>query len=170
MKEKNIALYSCGMSRRDISEQSKNMYNIEISDDLVSKIVEKITPEIAGWQNPLLDAVYSFVFMDAIHYKVESQRDSKIVCAILPRSYKTGTSRGEKTCIFTKGCYTAKVVETIILSNPFKRFEDMGYMHHSKYLGTLQIDKSIMKSFDDNDTSDLLTYCAGALDKYWSRK
>jgi len=38
---------------------------------LVSKIVEKITPEIAAWQNRPLDAVYPFVFMDAIHYKVK---------------------------------------------------------------------------------------------------
>lgn len=70
MEEKILALYSCGMSRRDISEQIKNLYNVEISDGLVSKIVEKITPEITAWQNRPLDAVYPFVFMDAIHYKV----------------------------------------------------------------------------------------------------
>lgn len=83
---------------------------------------------------------------------------------------KQGLPAEKKNCIFTKGCYTIKDVETLILSNPFKRFEDMGYMHHSKYLGVLQIDKSIIKSFDDNDTSDLLTYCTDALDKYWDRK
>ena len=71
MEEKILALYSCGMSQRDISEQIKNLYNVEISDGLVSKIVEKITPEIAAWQNRPLDAVYPFVFMDAIHYKVK---------------------------------------------------------------------------------------------------
>ena len=38
---------------------------------MVSKIVEKITPEITAWQNRPLDAVYPFVFMDAIHYKVK---------------------------------------------------------------------------------------------------
>lgn len=83
---------------------------------------------------------------------------------------KQGLPAEKKNCIFTKGSYTIKDVETLILSNPFKRFEDMGYMHHSKYLGVLQIDKSIIKSFDDNDTSDLLTYCTDALDKYWDRK
>ena len=71
MEEKILALYSCGMSQRDISEQIKNLYNVEISDGLVSKIVEKITPEITAWQNRPLDAVYPFVFMDAIHYKVK---------------------------------------------------------------------------------------------------
>ena len=38
-----------------------------------------------------------------------------------------------------------------------------------KYLGILQIDKSIMKSFDDDDMSDLLTYCTEGLEKYWNR-
>ncbi len=51
MEEKILALYSCGMSQSDISEQIKNLYNVEISDGLVSKIVEKITPEISAWQN-----------------------------------------------------------------------------------------------------------------------
>ena len=71
IEEKILALYSCGMSQRDISEQIKNLYNVEISDGLVSKIVEKITPEIAAWQNRPLDVVYPFIFMDAIHYKVK---------------------------------------------------------------------------------------------------
>lgn len=80
---------------------------------------------------------------------------------------KQGLPAEKKICIFTKGGYTTKDVETLILSNPFKRFEDMGYMHHSKYLGNLQIDKSIMKNFEDNDMSDLLTYCTEALERYW---
>ena len=71
MEEKILALYSCGMSQRDISEQIKNLYNVDISDGLVSKIVEKIAPEITAWQNRPLEAVYPFVFMDAIHYKVK---------------------------------------------------------------------------------------------------
>ena len=71
MEEKILVLYSCGISRRDISEQIKNLYNVDISDGLVSKIVEKIAPEITAWQNRPLDAVYPFIFMDAIHYKVK---------------------------------------------------------------------------------------------------
>lgn len=59
------------MSQRDISEQIKNLYDVEISDALVSKIVEKITPEVSAWQNRVLDPIYPFVFMDAIHYKVK---------------------------------------------------------------------------------------------------
>ena len=71
MEEKILALYSCGMSQRDISEQIKNLYDVEISPELVSKISEKIMPEVASWQNRPLEPVYPFVFMDAIHYKIK---------------------------------------------------------------------------------------------------
>lgn len=71
MEEKILSLYACGMSQRDISEQIKNLYDVEISPELVSKISEKIMPEVNEWQNRPLEAVYPFVFMDAIHYKVK---------------------------------------------------------------------------------------------------
>ena len=71
IEEKILALYGCGMSQRDISEQIKNLYDIEISPELVSKISEKIMPEVVAWQNRALESVYPFVFMDAIHYKVK---------------------------------------------------------------------------------------------------
>lgn len=37
MEEKILSLYACGMSRRDIAEQIKDLYNVEISSELVSK-------------------------------------------------------------------------------------------------------------------------------------
>ena len=70
MEEKILALYSCGMSQRDIAEQIKELYDVEISPELVTKISEKIMPEVVAWQNRPLEAVYPFIFMDAIHYKV----------------------------------------------------------------------------------------------------
>ena len=71
MEEKILALYACGMSQRDIAEQIKSLYDVEISPELVSKISEKIMPEVNAWQNRPLDPIYPFIFMDAIHYKVK---------------------------------------------------------------------------------------------------
>lgn len=71
MEDKILSLYACGMSQRDIAEQIKNLYDVEISPELVSKISEKIMPDATAWQNRPLEAVYPFVFMDAIHYKVK---------------------------------------------------------------------------------------------------
>ena len=71
MEEKILSLYACGMSKRDIAEQVKELYDVEISPELVTKITEKIMPEVTAWQNRPLERVYPFVFMDAIHYKVK---------------------------------------------------------------------------------------------------
>lgn len=71
IEDKTLSLYACGMSQRDIAEQIKNLYDVEISPELVSNISEKILPEVTAWQNRPLEAVYPFVFMDAIHYKVK---------------------------------------------------------------------------------------------------
>ncbi|MEG2175185.1 MAG: IS256 family transposase, partial [Oscillospiraceae bacterium] len=71
MEEKILGLYACGMSQRDIADQIKSLYDVEISPELVSKISEKIMPEVTAWQNRPLEQVYPFVFMDAIHYKVK---------------------------------------------------------------------------------------------------
>ena len=71
MEEKILALYACGMSQRDISEQIKELYDVDISPELVTKISEKIMPEVTAWQNRTLEKIYPFIFMDAIHYKVK---------------------------------------------------------------------------------------------------
>ena len=40
MEEKILGLYACGMSQRDISEQIKSLYDVDISPELVSRISE----------------------------------------------------------------------------------------------------------------------------------
>ena len=70
LEEKIISLYSRGLSTRDIHDQIKDLYGIETSAEMVSKITDRIVPEIKEWQNRALEPMYPFVFMDAIHYKV----------------------------------------------------------------------------------------------------
>ena len=70
MEEKILGLYAAGMSQRDIAEQIKQLYDVEISPELVTKISDKIIPQLNEWQNRPLETVYPFVFMDAIHYKI----------------------------------------------------------------------------------------------------
>ena len=70
LEDKILSLYAHGMSTRDIQEQIKDLYDIDISSELVSKISEKIIPEVNEWQNRPLEEYYPFIFMDAIHYKI----------------------------------------------------------------------------------------------------
>lgn len=79
MEEKIIGLYACGMSQRDIAEQIKALYDVEISRELVSKISEKIMPEVTAWQNRPLETVYPFVFMDAVVLGIDMDGNKDIL-------------------------------------------------------------------------------------------
>lgn len=70
IEEKVISLYASGMSTRDIHDQISEIYGVELSAEMVSNITDKIMPQIQDWQKRPLDPMYTFVFMDAIHYKV----------------------------------------------------------------------------------------------------
>ena len=93
IEEKVISLYAKGMSTRDIHEQIKELYGVEVSAEMVSKITERIVPEIKEWQNRPLEKVYPFIFMDAIHYKVRDEgqvnkRAAYVVVGIDLEGYK----------------------------------------------------------------------------------
>ena len=77
IEEKVISLYARGMSTRDIHDQLQELYGIELSAEMVSKITDKILPEVKEWQSRPLNPVYPFVFMDCIHYKV--REDGRIL-------------------------------------------------------------------------------------------
>lgn len=70
IEDKIISLYARGMSTRDIEEQIREIYGINLSAEMVSKITDRIAPEIKEWQQRPLEPLYTFVFMDAIHYKI----------------------------------------------------------------------------------------------------
>ena len=72
--EKILGLYATGMTTRDISEQVKELYGVDVSAETVSNIKNKILPLVAEWQSRPLEKTYSFVFMDAIHYKVREDK------------------------------------------------------------------------------------------------
>ncbi len=76
VEDQVLALYAVGMSTRDISEQLAQLYGPSISPTLVSQITDSILPRMQEWQNRLLDPVYVFVFLDAIHLKV--RRDGRV--------------------------------------------------------------------------------------------
>lgn len=81
IEDKIISLYAAGMTTRDISEQIKNLYDVEISAETVSNITNRILPLVNEWQNRPLEKTYSFIFMDAIHYKVREDKQVVVKAA-----------------------------------------------------------------------------------------
>lgn len=85
LEEQIIALYAKGMSTRDIEDHMKDLYGIDVSPGMVSKVTDKIMPMVAEWQCRPLDRIYPIVFLDAIHFKVrqESQIVNKAAYSVL---------------------------------------------------------------------------------------
>jgi transposase-like protein len=73
MEEQIIALYSKGMTTRDIQDHLCQLYGVDVSPALVSNVTAKLMPLIKEWQNRPLESLYAAVFLDAIHYKVRQE-------------------------------------------------------------------------------------------------
>ncbi|MBZ9637513.1 IS256 family transposase [Clostridium sp. FP1] len=77
LDNKIIGLYARGMSTRDIQTELEDLYGIDVSPSMISKITDKVMGAAADWQNRTLDSIYPIVYMDAVHFKV--REENKIV-------------------------------------------------------------------------------------------
>jgi Transposase and inactivated derivatives len=74
IEQKIISMYARGLTTREISEQIEDIYGFETSAEMVSRITDKIIPQIDEWQNRQLSEVYPIVFIDAIVFKVRREK------------------------------------------------------------------------------------------------
>ena len=65
-----IALYARGMTTRDIRDHLREMYQVEVSPDLISRVTDAVADELAEWQARPLDAVWPVIFIDALMVKI----------------------------------------------------------------------------------------------------
>jgi putative transposase len=72
-----LAMYAKGMSTRDIEDHLRDIYGVDVSAGLISRITDKIMPAVAEWQSRPLDAIYPIVFLDGIVFKV--RKDAKVI-------------------------------------------------------------------------------------------
>lgn len=83
--DKIIAMYSRGMSTRDMQSALKEMYNVDVSPGLISDVTDAVMDDVRAWQSRVLDAVYPIVYFDAIVVKVHENKRivNKAVCLAL---------------------------------------------------------------------------------------
>lgn len=77
LEDRVLAMYAKGMSTRDIEDHLRDIYGIEASSSLVSRITDKIMPMVTEWQSRPLDAIYPIVFLDGIVFKV--RKDARVI-------------------------------------------------------------------------------------------
>ena len=64
-----ISLYGRGMTVGEIQEHIKEIYQTEVSKDLISTVTDGVIEEVNSWQTRLLDSVYPILYLDCIHVK-----------------------------------------------------------------------------------------------------
>ena len=68
--EKILALYARGLSTREIERFLAELYGVQVSRDLISKVTDAVMDDVRAWQSRPLDDVYPVVFLDAFILKV----------------------------------------------------------------------------------------------------
>ncbi len=71
IEEKILSMYGLGMSYKDIAFHIEDIYQINISTATISAVTDKIISKVKEWQARPLEAIYPFVWLDAIHYKIK---------------------------------------------------------------------------------------------------
>jgi putative transposase len=68
--EKILALYSRGMSTRDIEAHLRELYGVSVGRDLISRVTDAVMDDVAEWQSRTLEDVYPVLFLDCMMLKV----------------------------------------------------------------------------------------------------
>lgn len=68
-----VSLYARGMTVREIQGHLKELYGVEVSPDLISRVTDAVLEEVREWQNRPLDQVYPVVFFDALRVKIRDE-------------------------------------------------------------------------------------------------
>ena len=114
----------------------------------------------------LLKATYEYMdtsgrvaLPDVVDYFIDFYEDRKAHGMIAEKS----------TSIYQKGGYTRKDVEKNILSNPFKRFEDMRFLMRCKDVETIEVNPIIFRKLTREDWLHIVDVCDKSLEKYYLR-
>lgn len=70
IEETIIGMYSRGMSTRDIEDQIRELYGVEVSESTVSTVTNRMVDHIKEWQARPLEPVYYVCWMDGIQFKI----------------------------------------------------------------------------------------------------
>lgn len=68
--DKIIAMYARGMTMREIQAFLVEMYNVEVSPELISTVTDAVMGEVIAWQARPLELMYPVVFFDALRVKI----------------------------------------------------------------------------------------------------
>ena len=70
IERKMLSLFSLGSSQSQIIDHIEEIYGVHFSKPAITTVTDKLIPMMEEWKKRPLDAIYPFLYLDAIHYKV----------------------------------------------------------------------------------------------------
>ncbi len=70
IESKMLSLFSLGSSYSQISDHIEDIYGVSFSKSAITAVTDKLIPMLEEWRKRPLEAIYPFIYLDAIHYKV----------------------------------------------------------------------------------------------------
>lgn len=70
IEKKMLSLFSLGSSYSQITEHIEDIYGVHFSKPAIAAVTDKLIPMLEEWKVRPLEAIYPFIYLDAIHYKV----------------------------------------------------------------------------------------------------
>lgn len=71
--------------------------------------------------------------------------------------------------ILFKGGYSKKDIQRLILSYPYKTFEDRQMIYHTKSLGIIEMDSILWKNLSIEERKSICQICDNKIDDYYNR-
>ena len=68
--DKILALYSRGLSTRDIRAHLEEIYGVKVSPDLISRVTDAVMDDVREWGKRPLEDIYPIVFLDCMVLKI----------------------------------------------------------------------------------------------------
>src|ERR1700688_552295 len=68
--DKILALYSRGLSTRDIEAHLEEIYGVKVGRDLISRVTDAVMDDVGEWAKRLLEDIYPIVFLDCMVLKI----------------------------------------------------------------------------------------------------
>ena len=70
MDDKIIGLYAAGLTVRDIRAHLEDVYGLQVSPDLISRVTDAVLDEVREWQSRALERMYPIVIFDALRVRI----------------------------------------------------------------------------------------------------
>lgn len=77
IESKIIALYSKGMSQRDIADVIADIYGFQLSAQQISIITDHVVDDMLKWQERPLKKMYSFMYVDCLYVSIRTEYVTK---------------------------------------------------------------------------------------------